>query len=95
MDRDAMGSSQRTRQVLQGDVGFRADDPGQKPDVPGKLACRARGPSLKFGGQAARRGLAVDQANHRARTNPENPPRSPPRMHRCNLARDTRTKIKR
>ena len=38
MDRDAMGSSQRTRQFLQGDVGFRADDLGQKPDVRRQLA---------------------------------------------------------
>ena len=94
MNRDAMGSRQRTRRVLQGDVGFRADDPGRKPDVRGPLASRARCPTLKFGGQAARRVLAVHQANDRARTNSESPPRSPPRMPGCNLARDTSTKIK-
>ena len=90
-----MGLQQRLGQLPQGDVGFSADDLGQKPDMWGQLACRAGCPALRFGCQTAGLVLAIYQANDRACSNPKNPPRSTPRMPGGNVASDPNTKIKR
>ena len=95
MDRDAMDLHQRIGKFLQSDIGLSADDVDQKSDVRRQLACRAGCPALTFRCQAARRVLAVDQANHRARSNPKNPPRSTSRMPSGNIASDPNPKIKR
>ena len=90
-----MGLQQRIGQLLQGDIGLRTDDPGQKPDVRGQLADPARCPALRFGGQTARLVLDSNPPDDRARPNPEHPPRSTTRMTGRNIAKNPFPKIKR